>query len=143
MKYYQGYWPVLAIIKQYLGNAKKRLVRDLKAEQADRGLPGSNANSKRRHKVKSRKTTASAKALEVEEESEDGVKASDEESESGNEEESENEIEDSEADEEVDSEDDEVELELYEHYTQDLGPRNERRSNDRPETSVEKAVEYQ
>jgi len=137
LKYYQGYWPVLAIIKQYLGNAKKRLVRDLKAEQADRGLPGSNANSKRRHKVKSRKTTASAKALEVEEESEDGIKASDEESESGNEEESENE------NEEVDSEDDKAELELYEHYTQDLGPRNERRSNDRPETSVEKAVEYQ
>lgn len=41
MKHYHGYWPVLAIIKQYLSNIKKRLAQDLKAEQGDPGLPGS------------------------------------------------------------------------------------------------------
>ena len=41
MKHYHGYWPVLAIIKQYLSNIKKRLARDLKAEHEDPGLPGS------------------------------------------------------------------------------------------------------
>jgi hypothetical protein len=44
MDHYYGYWPVLAIIKQYLSNVKKRLAQDLKAEQDDAGLPGSKSN---------------------------------------------------------------------------------------------------
>ena len=42
MKHYHGYWQVLAIIKQYLANIKKRLAQDLKSEQEDPGLPESN-----------------------------------------------------------------------------------------------------
>ena len=51
MKYYHGYWPVLAIIKQYLSNIKKRLARDLKAEHDDPALPGSNESQNMAPKV--------------------------------------------------------------------------------------------
>ena len=51
MKHYYGYWPVLAIIKQYLSNTKKRLAQDLKAEHDDPGLPGSNESQSKAPKV--------------------------------------------------------------------------------------------
>ena len=57
MKSYHGYWPVLAIIKQYLGNVKKNLARDLEAprrhlSQSEVECPtpsfGSNLNNENR-----------------------------------------------------------------------------------------------
>ena len=51
MKHYYRYWPVLAIIKQYLSNRKKWLAQDLKAEHDDPGLPGSNKSQNKAHKM--------------------------------------------------------------------------------------------
>ena len=101
MKHYHGYWPVLAIIKQYLSNVKKRLAEDLKAEQNDPGLPG-----KMKAQNKPQKHHSSGSDMESDEE----LKVDEEESEV--EEESDNMVEESNED-KVDSEDDRAEIEIY------------------------------
>lgn len=132
MKYYHGYWPVLAIIKQYLSNVKKRLAEDLKAEQNDPGLPG-----KMKAQKKPQKRYTSGSDVELDEES----KADEE---SGVGEESDDMVEESDED-EVDSEDDRAEMEMYEYYGS--GRKNEQEDDDGPTTDhrkippVKKSVE--
>ena len=135
MKSYHGYWPVLAIIKQYLGNVKKNLARDLNVEQDDTCLPGSNKS----RKVEERKRKAFNKApkhtlggSELGSESE----GQSEDEKSGDEED------------EVDLEDDKAEMEMYEHYTKGLGHNNNQEDDegqggdDQEIPLVDKPVEY-
>ena len=155
MKHYYGYWPVLAIIKQYLSNIKKRLAQDLKAEHDDPGLPGSNEsqntapkadeelggdedNSSRITKAKGLKTASkkrrlngSGKGLGVEAESQDEVEESEgEESEGEESEHEESEHEESE-DEDEEVEESEVESEEVE------GDEDEVKEDDDDEADLE------
>jgi len=133
MKRYHGYWPVLAIIKQYLSNVKKRLAEDLKAEQNDPGLPG---KMKAQNKPQKRHSSGS------DAESDEELKVDEEESEV--EEESDDMVEESDED-KVDSEDDRAEMEMYEYYGS--GHQNEQDDDDRPRNDhrkippVKKSVE--
>jgi hypothetical protein len=120
MKYYHGYWPVLAIIKQYLTNVKKRLARDLNAEQQDLRLPafgsGKNAKDQKRtipKDAKSRLKVLSELEVDEDEVDEDEV----DEDEVDEDEVDEDEVDEDEVDEdETDPEDDRAEMALYEHY---------------------------
>jgi len=142
MRYYHGYWPVLAIIKQYLSNVKKRLAEDLKAEQNDRGLPGKMKAQKKPQKRHSSGSDAESdeeskvdeQGSEGEEESDDMVEESDEDE---DEEESDEMVEESDED-EVDSEDDRAEMEMYEHYTS--GRKNEQEDDDGAKTDRRKVL---
>jgi hypothetical protein len=126
MNYYHGYWPVLAIIKQYLSNVKKRLARDLKAEQQDSCLPGS------RKSTKTTKDRISGKAqpqhldevdepankIEIDNNNEEEVEDDRDETEDDN---AEDDYEEAEVDEYEDDNGDndsnnEAEKELYDHY---------------------------
>ena len=128
MKYYHGYWPVLAIIKQYLTNVKKRLTRDLNAEQQDLRLPGSEGG-KNQMKANSEKSKTRHRVIldndsdadteeddeEVEPEvSDDGV-VEDEPEVDDEDEEVEAEVDD---EDNIDEEDDRAEMDLYEHYSE-------------------------
>jgi hypothetical protein len=122
MKYYHGYWPVLAIIKQYLSNIKKRLARDLKAEHDDPALPGSN---------ESQNMTPKVDGDEFEEGDEDEVKV------------------DSDDDDETDLEDDKAEMEIYEDFGGALDHNSKQdddderhKSNDGGNPPVEQSVGY-
>jgi hypothetical protein len=133
MKYYQGYWPILAIIKQYLSNVKKRLAEDLKAEKNNHSLPGEMKAQKKPQKRHSSGSDAESdeeskvdeQESEVEKESDDMVEESDED--------------------EVDSEDDRAEMEMYEYYGS--GRKNAQEDDDGPRTDhrkiapVKKSVE--
>ena len=135
MKSYHGYWPVLAIIKQYLGNVKKNLARDLNAEQDDTGLPGSNESGKveeRKRKSFNKRPKHPLGGSELGSESE----GQSEDEKSGDEED------------EVNLEDDKAEMEMYEHYTKGLGHNDnqeddEGHGGDNQEIPlVDKPVEY-
>jgi len=162
MKHYYGYWPVLAIIKQYLSNRKKRLAQDLKAEHDDPGLPGSNESQNKAPKAdeelegnesdssritkakglktasKKRRLNGSGKGLGVEAESEDEVGDEEDEDEEVGESKDEDEDED-----EADPEDDKAEMEIYEYYGGGRGALDRNGKEDDDEIpAVGKSVEY-
>ena len=133
MKYYHGYWPVLAIIKQYLLDVKKQLEKDVKAEQKDLGLPG---------KTKAQKKTHTHHSNSSDEEVDEEWKVGEEKSEDG--EELEDTVEENDED-DVDSEDDRAEMEMYKYYGS--VHKNHQEDDDRPRSDqrkpVKKSVEYQ
>jgi hypothetical protein len=159
MKHYHGYWPVLAIIKQYLSNIKKRLAQDLKAERDDPALPGSkeprniapkvkedsshirNAKEPANKKTKKHPLNGSGKALQGAEEELEDVEYEAEESEDEESDEDEVDLDD---EDEIDLEDDKAEMEMYEHYSKqvDEDERHKRKDGERI-PPVETSVEYQ
>lgn len=170
MKHYYGYWPVLAIIKQYLSNIKKRLAQDLKAEQDDHGLPGSNesrnttvelegdrddsshiadANDVKKaapRKTRRRHLNGSSKVLGESEESEE---SEDEFEEFQVDSEVDLESDEDEVDDEADLEDDAAEMEIYEYYSGDLDRNSKQDNEDERHKSddegippLEESVEY-
>ena len=134
MKCYHGYWPVLAIIKQYLGNVKKNLARDLEAEQDDTRLPG----SKKCRKAKDRKQEAFNKvpkcSLDDSDSGSDDTEKSDDERLDDYEVDSEDDSEEDDSeDDSVDLEDDKAEMDIYEDYAKEV---------DQETLLVDKSVEY-
>jgi len=119
MKHYHGYWLVLAIIKQYLGNVKKKLARDLNEEQDDPRLPGLYKPVKTRLKKKAstkapkRRSDDSDKDSEFEE---DEVEVEVEEGDKDDEDKFEDNDED-----EANPEDDRAEMDLFDYYEGVLG----------------------
>jgi cobalamin biosynthesis protein CobT len=120
MKHYHGYWPVFAIIKQYLSNIKKRFARDLKAEQDDAALPGPNESgddsshmTKRCHLDGSGK---GGKAVRDEESEDEELEFEDEEFEDDDDDEDDEDETDEEDSDVTDVEDDKAEMDLHKRH---------------------------